>query len=100
MITCDWVQSQSYLYEGSVALALLPVDVQTQLLAHLADLRPALNEVNPGRLALLPLVCISRQVVQQLWEKARRLLALTMRETTATMQGLVFLVTAIRGWEK
>lgn len=58
--------SQAYLNVGSVALALFPVDVQADLLAHLADLRSALSEVNPGRLALLSLIHICRQVIQQL----------------------------------
>ena len=59
-------KSQPYLNVGRVALALLPVDVQAELLAHVADLRSALSEVDPRRLALLTLIHISRQVIQQL----------------------------------
>lgn len=55
-----------HLNVGSVALALLPVDVQPELLVHLTDLGSAVNEVDPRRLAPLPLVGISRQVIQQL----------------------------------
>lgn len=57
---------QPYLNVGSVALALLPVDFQAELVAHLADLRTTLSEVDPGRLALMSLIHISCQVIQQL----------------------------------
>lgn len=57
---------KTYLNVGSETLALLPLDGQAELLAHLADLRSALSKVNPCRLALLSLLHISCQVVQQL----------------------------------
>lgn len=58
--------SHLYLNEGCVAPALLLVDVQPQLLAHLADLGSVLSEVGSRRLAPLSLLHISRQVVEQL----------------------------------
>lgn len=51
-------------------LALLSVDVQAELVAHLADLRSTLSKVDPGRLAFQALFHISRQVIQELWEEA------------------------------
>lgn len=58
---------QAYLHVGGVALALLPVDVHAEVAADLADLRSALGEVDPRQLALLPLVHVGRQVIQQLY---------------------------------
>lgn len=63
---CPGPDDPTYLYVNSVELALLPVDVQAKLLAHLADLRSTVHEVNPPGLALLPFISISCQVVQQL----------------------------------
>lgn len=59
-------ESKAYLDVGGVALARLPVDVQAELAADLADLRSAMGKVDPRRLALLPLVHVGRQVVQQI----------------------------------
>lgn len=55
-----------YLHVGRVASTLLLVDVQPQLLAHLADLGSVLGEVGARRLVPLSLLHISCQVVQQL----------------------------------
>lgn len=100
-----------YLHVGSVALALLPVDVQAELLAHLADLRAALSEVDPRRLALLPLIHISCQVIQQLWEETEILLHRTSAARAGSLSkdhvekhfkyaGFGFLLAAIKTWEK
>lgn len=62
---------QLYLDVGGVAPTLLPVDVQPEQLAHLADLGSVLGEVGPRRLAPLPLLHISCQVVQQLCERTQ-----------------------------
>lgn len=58
---------RAYLDVGGIALALLPVDVQAEVASDLADLGSALGEVDPRRLALLPLVHVGRQVVQQFY---------------------------------
>lgn len=103
--------NQTYLNVGSVALALLPVDVQAELLAHLADLRSALSEVNPGRLALLSLIHISCQVIQQLWAETETLLHIMSTDSDSSLSkdnlekhlkyaGFGFLVIAIKTWRK
>lgn len=69
----------SNLNVGSVTLALLLVDVQAELLAHLADLRSALSEEDPRRLALLSLIHIGCQVIQQLWEETWNVLSHQLR---------------------
>lgn len=59
-----------YLHVGGVASTLLPVDVQPELLAHLADLGSVLSEEGSRGLVPLPLLHVSRQVVQQLCEQS------------------------------
>lgn len=103
--------SKTHLNVGSETLALLPLHGQAKLLAHLADLRSALSKVNPRRLALLSLIHISCQVIQQLWEKTETLLHIIATDSDRALSkdnlekhfkyaGFGFMVTTIETWEK
>lgn len=96
---------------GSVALALLPVDAQAELLAHLTDLRSALSEEDPQRLALLSLIHIGCQVIQQLCEETEIFFNITSTESDGSLSKdnfekhfnyarFHFLVTTIKTWGK
>lgn len=91
-------ECKAYLDVGGVALALLPVDVQAEPAADLADLRSALGKVDPRRLALLPLVHVRRQVIQQLWGGRRCYGHNWGRRPKAMNDGLQWSVWGTQAW--